>query len=182
MRRSSARTLRLWPASAWPSANLPGRRRLHAVRLRARHGGPFFIWGVPILLGGQLLVALVFSELPVELPLARSLHQWARRLVGPRYGWFVGWAYGRADRRPSRRSTWGPRCSWPRLMGWPLTGPPRDHRCHGRHRPHDLQSQGLRGTMIVTWLGVAISDSHRPPRRCAPRDGPPSAVVHARLP
>jgi amino acid transporter len=57
-------------------------------------GGPAFIWGLPIVVGGQLLVALVFSEVAASYPLAGALYQWARRLVGPRYGWFVGWTYG----------------------------------------------------------------------------------------
>lgn len=57
-------------------------------------GGPAFIWGLPIVVAGQLLVALVFAELSVAYPLAGALYQWARRLVGPRYGWFVGWIYG----------------------------------------------------------------------------------------
>ena len=57
-------------------------------------GGPAFIWGLPIVVAGQMLVALVFAELSVAYPLAGALYQWARRLVGPRYGWFVGWIYG----------------------------------------------------------------------------------------
>ncbi len=57
-------------------------------------GGPAFIWGLPIVVGGQLLVALTFSEVAASYPLAGALYQWARRLVGPRYGWFVGWTYG----------------------------------------------------------------------------------------
>jgi amino acid transporter len=57
-------------------------------------GGPAFVWGLPVVVLGQLLVVLVFSELSVAYPLAGALYQWARRLVGPRYGWFVGWIYG----------------------------------------------------------------------------------------
>lgn len=57
-------------------------------------GGPAFVWGLPIVVLGQLLVVLVFCELSVTYPLAGALYQWARRLVGPRYGWFVGWIYG----------------------------------------------------------------------------------------
>ncbi len=57
-------------------------------------GGPMFVWGLPVVVAGQLLVVLVFSELAGTYPLAGALYQWARRLVGPRYGWFVGWTYG----------------------------------------------------------------------------------------
>ena len=57
-------------------------------------GGPAFVLGLPIVVLGQLLVVGVFSELSGAYPLAGALYQWARRLVGPRYGWFVGWTYG----------------------------------------------------------------------------------------
>jgi amino acid transporter len=57
-------------------------------------GGPAYLWSLPVVVVGQLLVALVFCELAVSYPLAGALYQWARRLVGPRYGWFVGWIYG----------------------------------------------------------------------------------------
>lgn len=57
-------------------------------------GGPAFIWGVPIVVIGQLLVTLVFSELAGTFPLAGALYQWGRRLLGSTYGWFVGWIYG----------------------------------------------------------------------------------------
>jgi amino acid transporter len=56
--------------------------------------GPCFIWSLPVVVIGQLFVALVFSELSVSMPLAGALYQWTRRLVGEKYGWFVGWIYG----------------------------------------------------------------------------------------
>ncbi|ELR23265.1 amino acid permease superfamily protein [Acanthamoeba castellanii str. Neff] len=56
-------------------------------------GGGLFIWGLPIVVAGQVLVALIFAELAVIYPMAGALYQWARRLIGPRYGWLVGWAY-----------------------------------------------------------------------------------------
>jgi amino acid transporter len=57
-------------------------------------GGPAFFWGIPIVVIGQLLVTLVFSELAGTFPLAGALYQWGRRLLGQPYGWFVGWIYG----------------------------------------------------------------------------------------
>ncbi len=57
-------------------------------------GGPAYVWSLPLVVLGQLLVVLVFSELAVTYPLAGALYQWARRLIGPRFGWFVGWIYG----------------------------------------------------------------------------------------
>ena len=57
-------------------------------------GGPAFIWGVPIVVVGQLLVALVFAELGTTYPLAGALYQWGRRVGSNGGGWWVGWIYG----------------------------------------------------------------------------------------
>ncbi len=57
-------------------------------------GGPAFFWSIPIVVIGQLMVVLIFSELAAKYPLAGALYQWARRLMGRTYGWFVGWIYG----------------------------------------------------------------------------------------
>jgi amino acid transporter len=55
--------------------------------------GPAAWWGFFVVLGGQLLVALVFAELASRWPFEGSLYQWARRLIHETYGWFTGWAY-----------------------------------------------------------------------------------------
>ena len=54
------------------------------------HLGPAFIWLWPVAALGQLPVALVVSELGSRIPLAGYSYQWGARLVGPAYGWFVG--------------------------------------------------------------------------------------------
>lgn len=54
------------------------------------HFGPASIWLWPIAAVGQALVALVLAELATRIPLAGANYQWAARLVGPRYGYFVG--------------------------------------------------------------------------------------------
>jgi amino acid transporter len=56
-------------------------------------GGPRYIWTIPVVVVGQLLVSLVFAELGSSYPLAGALYQWSRRVVGPSYGWWVGWIY-----------------------------------------------------------------------------------------
>ncbi len=56
--------------------------------------GPRYIWLMPIVVLGQLFVALVFAELGSHFPIAGALFQWAKNLIGPRYGWWVGWMYG----------------------------------------------------------------------------------------
>ena len=52
--------------------------------------GPAFIWFWLLGFGGQLLIALVVSELGTRIPLAGYSYQWGARLVNSTYGWFVG--------------------------------------------------------------------------------------------
>src|SRR5437879_10918443 len=52
--------------------------------------GPAFIWCWLLGFGGQLLIALVVSELGTRIPLAGYSYQWGARLVNSTYGWFVG--------------------------------------------------------------------------------------------
>ncbi len=56
-------------------------------------GGPAFFWSWPIVVGGQLLVALVFAELASHFPVAGSIYQWSKRLSNRTLGWFTGWFY-----------------------------------------------------------------------------------------
>src|SRR5947209_20051009 len=55
--------------------------------------GPAFFWSWPIVIGGQLLVALVFAELASHFPVAGSIYQWSKRLSNRTLGWFTGWIY-----------------------------------------------------------------------------------------
>jgi amino acid transporter len=55
--------------------------------------GPAFLWAFPIVLAGQLFVCGVFGNLVSKWPLQGSVYAWSRELIGPRYGWFTGWAY-----------------------------------------------------------------------------------------
>lgn len=56
-------------------------------------GGPAFFWTWPVVIGGQLLVALVFAELASHFPVAGSIYQWSKRLSNRTLGWFTGWFY-----------------------------------------------------------------------------------------
>ncbi|MDQ0120582.1 amino acid permease [Pseudarthrobacter sp902506025] len=53
--------------------------------------GPAFFWTWPVVLVGQLLVALNFAELAARYPLSGAVYQWARRVGGEGVGWFAGW-------------------------------------------------------------------------------------------
>ena len=56
-------------------------------------GGGAFIWALPLVFVGQLMVALVFAEVASQYPIAGGIYQWTRNLVGERYAWFSGWMY-----------------------------------------------------------------------------------------
>ncbi|KHL17073.1 amino acid transporter [Mumia flava] len=56
-------------------------------------GGPPMIWSFVIVGLGQLMVALVFSEVVAQYPVAGGVYPWARRLWGRRYAWMTGWVY-----------------------------------------------------------------------------------------
>ena len=57
-------------------------------------GGPASIfWSWIVVVGGQLLVALVFAELASHFPVAGSIYQWSKRLSHRTLGWFTGWFY-----------------------------------------------------------------------------------------
>lgn len=56
-------------------------------------GGPAFIWTIPVVMAGQLMVALSFAEVASAYPIAGGIYQWAKLLVGNGYAWFSGWYY-----------------------------------------------------------------------------------------
>lgn len=56
-------------------------------------GGPAFIWSWPIVFLGQLLVGLTMGEVASHYPIAGSIYQWTKHLVGNTYAWFSGWIY-----------------------------------------------------------------------------------------
>ncbi len=53
--------------------------------------GPLGIWSWPLVIVGQLMVALVFGALAARIPLAGYSYQWMSRLANPRIGWLMGW-------------------------------------------------------------------------------------------
>jgi urea carboxylase system permease len=55
--------------------------------------GPGFFWTWPVVLSGQLLVALCFAELASRFPLSGGVYQWAKFTGNPLLGWMTGWIY-----------------------------------------------------------------------------------------
>jgi len=88
------RVLRLWTNWAIGFAFISPIVGLYTVvALGAATAGPAWVWSVPIVIVGQLLVALVYAQLAARWPIAGGIYQWSRRLIGPRYGWWAGWIY-----------------------------------------------------------------------------------------
>lgn len=55
--------------------------------------GPAFFWSWPLVLCGQILIALCFAELAARYPLSGGVYQWAKFLSNPTGGWLVGCLY-----------------------------------------------------------------------------------------
>jgi amino acid transporter len=53
--------------------------------------GPLGIWTWPIVVVGQLAVALVFGALAARIPVTGYAYQWVSRLANPILGWIMGW-------------------------------------------------------------------------------------------
>jgi amino acid transporter len=57
-------------------------------------GGPAGVfWSWPIVVFGQLMVALVFAEAASHFPLAGGVYQWAKHLMNGTWGWFTSWMF-----------------------------------------------------------------------------------------
>src|SRR5215204_5397862 len=56
-------------------------------------GGGAALWTYPVVMVGQLLVALVFAEVLSQYPIAGGPYPWALRLWGRHYAWITGWVY-----------------------------------------------------------------------------------------
>lgn len=92
--RTLKREFTLWSAFAMAFAFISPIVALYAIfGFTVQAGGPASWWGFLFVMLGQMLLALVFAQLVSRWPYEGSLYQWARRLVGERYGWYTGWAY-----------------------------------------------------------------------------------------
>jgi urea carboxylase system permease len=53
--------------------------------------GPAYLWSWPMVLVGQLAVALCFMELAAKYPIAGSVYNWSKLLGSRAVGWSSGW-------------------------------------------------------------------------------------------
>jgi amino acid transporter len=88
------REFSFWHAAALGFADISPIVALYGMfALALAAAGPVFFWGLFLVLGGQMLVALVFGEIASRWPLAGGVYQWTRQQVGTGPAWFAGWAY-----------------------------------------------------------------------------------------
>jgi urea carboxylase system permease len=57
------------------------------------NAGPGVWWTWPVVVGGQILVALCFMELAAQYPIAGSVYQWSKQLSSGYTSWMTGWIY-----------------------------------------------------------------------------------------
>src|ERR1700748_2042449 len=57
------------------------------------NAGPGVWWTWPVVVGGQILVALSFMELAAQYPIAGSVYQWSKQLSSGYTSWMTGWIY-----------------------------------------------------------------------------------------
>jgi urea carboxylase system permease len=57
------------------------------------NAGPGVWWTWPVVVGGQILVALCFMELAAQYPIAGSVYQWSKKLSTGYTSWMTGWIY-----------------------------------------------------------------------------------------
>ncbi len=57
------------------------------------NAGPGVWWTWPVVVAGQILVALCFMELAAQYPIAGSVYQWSKQLGAGYVSWMTGWIY-----------------------------------------------------------------------------------------
>ena len=57
------------------------------------NAGPGVWWTWPVVVIGQILVALCFMELAAQYPIAGSVYQWSKQLSSGYTSWMTGWIY-----------------------------------------------------------------------------------------
>jgi urea carboxylase system permease len=57
------------------------------------NAGPGVWWTWPVVIFGQILVALCFMELAGQYPIAGSVYQWSKQVGGAFGSWMTGWIY-----------------------------------------------------------------------------------------
>src|ERR1700740_1727202 len=57
------------------------------------NAGPGVWWTWPVVIFGQILVALCFMEMAGQYPIAGSVYQWSKKLSTGYTAWMTGWIY-----------------------------------------------------------------------------------------
>lgn len=121
-------------------------------------GGPAFFWTWPVVLVGQLLVALVFAELAARFPVSGAVYQWAKRVGGDTVGWFAGWFMALAQVVTAAAAAIALQVVLPQLWdGFQLVGgDPALTTVTGASNAVVLGALLLTATTVINSVGVAI--------------------------
>ena len=57
------------------------------------NAGPGVWWTWPVVVFGQILVALCFMEMAGQYPIAGSVYQWSKQISSGYTSWMTGWIY-----------------------------------------------------------------------------------------
>ena len=57
------------------------------------NAGPGVWWTWPVVVFGQILVALCFMEMAGQYPIAGSVYQWSKQIASGFTAWMTGWIY-----------------------------------------------------------------------------------------
>src|ERR1700761_8934078 len=57
------------------------------------NAGPGVWWTWPVVIFGQILVALCFMEMAAQYPIAGSVYQWSKQISTGFTSWMTGWIY-----------------------------------------------------------------------------------------
>ena len=101
------------------------------------NAGPGVWWTWPVVVGGQILVALCFMELAAQYPIAGSVYQWSKQLGSGFTSWMTGWIYIVG----AIVTIAAVAVDWQVVLPQITTQPPVPRQLR-RRRPHDHQGRG----------------------------------------
>ena len=103
------------------------------------NAGPGVWWTWPVVVFGQILVALCFMEMAGQYPIAGSVYQWSKQVGGAFGSWMTGWIYivGAIVTIAAVAIDW-------QVVLPQITHQIADPRQPRRRRPHEQQGRGAK--------------------------------------
>ena len=116
------------------------------------NAGPGVWWTWPVVVGGQILVALCFMELAAQYPIAGSVYQWSKQLSTGFTSWMTGWIYivGAIVTIAAVAVDW-------QVVLPQITHPLPVLRLLRRRRHHDLTKGGAQNALLLGAILIGIT-------------------------